>query len=96
MGFFKSLSSNKALAEDIIKAYEKSYWKVREERLGEDEHIYLATTLLRRFEARKKRVLDPFAHMRQKYALSLEQEKEILSMINFSETRLFSVLNPPD
>ena len=96
MGFFKSLFGNKALAEDTIRANERTYWKVREERPGEDEHFYLATTLLRRFEARKMLGQDPYAHMKQKYVISPEQEKEMSGMINYSETRLFSVLDPPD
>jgi hypothetical protein len=85
MGFFKSLFSNKALAEDIIKANEKTYWKVREERPGEDEHFYLATTLLRRFEARKKLGQD----------LGLLNDKENLNLVTNSETMSFSVLDPP-
>jgi hypothetical protein len=85
MGFFKSLFSNKALAEDIVKANEKTYWKVREERPGEDEHFYLATTLLRRFEARKKLGQD----------LGLLNDKENLNLVTNSETMSFSVLDPP-
>jgi hypothetical protein len=85
MGFFKSLFSNKALAEDIIKANEKTYWKVREERPGEDEHFYLGTTLLRRFEARKKLGQD----------LGLLNDKENLNFVTYNETMSFSVLDPP-
>ena len=96
MGFFKSLFSNKALAEEIIKANEKTYWKVRDERPSEEEHFYLASTLLRRFEARKQLGQNILANMKQKYGFSSEDEKEMLSMIAFTETRLFSVLDPPD
>ncbi|OGN96254.1 MAG: hypothetical protein A2Z77_00655 [Chloroflexi bacterium RBG_13_51_36] len=96
MGSFKSLFSDKALAEDIIKANEKTYWKVRSERLGEDEHFYLATTLLRRFEARKRLGQNPLSGITREYGLSPKDEKEMLSMITAAETRLFSVLDPPD
>jgi len=96
VGFFKSLFSNKALAEDIIMANEKTYWKVRSERPGEDEHFYLDTTLLRRFEARKQLGQNFLSSVTQKYGLSLKDEKEMLNMITAAETRLFSVLDPPD
>ncbi len=42
MRSLKSLFSNKALSEDIIRTNEKTYWNVRKERSGEDEHFYLA------------------------------------------------------
>ena len=96
MGFFRSLFSNKALAEDIIKANEKTYWKARSERPGEDEHFYLDTTLLRRFEATKQLGQDFLSGAKQKYGHSPEDEKEMLNMITAAETRLFSVLDPPD
>ena len=96
MGFFKSLFSNKALAEDIIKANEKTYWIVRSERPGEDEHFYLDTTLLRRFAARKQLGQDFISSVKQEYGLSPKDEKEMLNMIAAAETRLFSVLDPPD
>jgi hypothetical protein len=96
VGFLKSLFSNKALAEDIIKANEKTYWKVRSERPGEDEHFYLGTTLLRRFEARKQLGQNFLSSMTQKHGLSPKDEKEMLNMITAAETRLFSVLDPPD
>jgi len=96
MGFLKSLFSHKALAEDIIKANEKTYWRVRSERPGEDEHFYLDTTLLRRFEARKQLGQDFLSSAKQKHGLSPKNEKETLNMITAAETRLFSVLDPPD
>jgi hypothetical protein len=86
MGFFKSLFSNKALAEDIIKAMEKTYWRVKKEKPGEDEHFYLASTLLRRFEVRKKLGQD----------LGLLNHKESLNLIVFNETMTFSILDPPE
>ncbi len=77
-------------------ANEKTYWKVRGERPGEDEHFYLDTTLLRRFEARKQLGQNLLYSVTQKYGLSLKDEKEMLNMITAAETRLFSVLEPPD
>jgi hypothetical protein len=96
MGFFRSLFGNKALAEDIIKANEETYWKVRSERPGEDEHFYLGTTLLRRFEARKRLGQNFLSGVAQEYGLSPKDGKEMLNMITAAETRLFSVLDPPD
>jgi hypothetical protein len=96
MGFLKSLFSNKALAEDILKANEKTYWKGRSERPGEDEHFYLSTTLLRRLEARKQLGQDFLSSAKQRFGLSPKDEKEMLNIIIAAETRLFSVLDPPD
>jgi hypothetical protein len=52
MGFLRSLFSDKALAAGVIKANESTYWKLRKQRPGREEHFYLATTLFRRFLTR--------------------------------------------
>lgn len=97
--FFKSLFSNKALAEDIIKANERTYWKVRKERLSEEEHFYLATTLLRRFLTKlevTERTLPSLEKLKLEHEEKQRVEKHQLNTIAWNETRLFSVLDPPD
>jgi len=105
LGFLKSLFSNKALAEDIIWANETTYWKVRQELPNEDEHFYLATTLYRRFTARIEYTgkdplnnpeLEPFYASLGSNKLSSEAKETSRSIFSYTETRLFSVLDPPN
>jgi len=99
MGFFKSLFSNKALAEDIIKANEKTYRRVRKERPGEDEHFYLATTLLRRFLTKLEvtgKTLPSLEKLKLEQEEKQQAEKHQSNIIAWNETRLFSVLDPPN
>jgi len=44
MGFFKSLFSSKALAENIIKVNEQTYFDLKKNHPDRDEHWLLANT----------------------------------------------------
>jgi len=99
MDFSKVSFGNKSLAQDIIKANEKTYRRVRKERPGEDEHFYLATTLLRRFLTKLEvtgKTLPSLEKLNLEQEEKQQAEKHQLNNIAWNETRLFSVLDPPD
>jgi hypothetical protein len=87
MSFLKNLFSRKARAEDIIKTTTEMYWHVRNERPGEDEHIYLSTTLMRKFAS---------AYFPDETITNPELYRGRLESICSGESHLFSVLDPPD
>jgi hypothetical protein len=92
-------SPGELLAEDIIAANHMTYTKLRDERPGQDEHFYLANTLLRRFMVRLELTggsLPGMEHGSMAQEDRRRAEENQLNLIAWSETMRFSVLDPPN
>ena len=85
MGFLRAVRSifnPQILAEEIIRANERTYDLLRKKYPGRNEHDYLALTYLSRRDAHRAIGMD-----------SISEEE--LSVISYTETRTFAVLPSP-
>jgi len=80
MGFFKSLFSSKALAENIIKVNEETYFDLKKKHPDRDEHWLLANTWLKIFSSTKE---------------AKRKGPELMKFIAWKDTLNFSILDPP-
>ena len=70
----------KALAENLIKSLEQTYFDLRKRHPDRDEHWLLANTWLKRYGSAKE---------------ARQKGSELMKFIAYKDTHLFSILEPP-
>jgi tetratricopeptide (TPR) repeat protein len=102
MANFQEESSN---AEQLISLLENTYWNLRKEFPDQDEHFYLARTLFMPFAERAKIGQNPLDYIIKVWKIEIPDYfvetwkthwEGFTTYFSYAETKIFSVLNPPD